>query len=341
MPELETEVAAETNEEEEVVEETVVADEDAYFLGEKDDEVVVDDDDASEDELDEDEGDVDDESASEDDSSGVDDESAESEEVDQVALSRERDELLMRGARMNLDGEALLAFKDNDSLKASLAMAESMMPKDEDGKIKTGDDEKPPEWFKLPEGLEESMEAEEIELLKGMNEGTREAVTKLLDHKFGGMQQQNTAQFDALQSEMMLEQSNILDETLSEMGKEWAPLFGTGTGAELDVNSKEYKNRSQIFDEARSGRFSGSFAKRVVAAAKAMNPKIVEKAAKESVRGKARDRTGKLVNRNSNRKQVPSEQSRKQRTESAVAKILQKAGVASGELSDDSDFNGF
>jgi len=233
-----------------------------------------------------------------------------------VEDSSQREELLFRAAKMNLPMERILAFRDTDSLRTVVEMQEQL--REESGSDAPVDVSEPPEWYALPEGFEDKVDPEAVEILRGMNEGVKGAVEQFVDYKVASKESALRAELDGILNETSAERGAQFDEALQSLGKDWEKVFGAGYLDEVRQGSEQYNNRTKVFNHMMSSGMKGSIAKRAVAAAKALFPENVEKLAKQSNVKKARDRQGKFIGRGAERTKMPGEISPRDRLKQAL-----------------------
>lgn len=225
--------------------------------------------------------------------------------------------LVYRAGQLGVPMEKVMEFRDNHALTTTLSFLEGLRGKSESGERGTQE----PEWFELPE-LGEAADDELANTLKGLNEGVKKSVLTLFERQKAEFEQR----IESARQESNRESLDCFDETLNEMGEEWKGLFGEGYADQLDRNGKEYQNRVRVLQEVFSGRYRGSIGKRAVAAAKALFPDVVEKAARSSMVQRARDRQGKFINQPSPQRNGEAHLTPEQRAVAAVTAKMREYG---------------
>lgn len=206
--------------------------------------------------------------------------------------------LIFKAAKLGVSEEKLSAFKDAESLAAALNLLEASGKSEGDASGAVADDQ-PIEWNELPANLSEDFDESFVGAIKGLNEGIKASVTKLLE----AQRAEFTNEFQSMRRQQHQETVANFDDAIAGLGDNWADVLGKGDGVELGKDSVELKNRSKLFDEVMSGKHSGSLRKRVEAAANAVFSDKATKIASDKTVEKVRSRQGKFVSRPSSRKE--------------------------------------
>jgi hypothetical protein len=181
--------------------------------------------------------------------------------------------------------DKIVGLNSNAAIEQMIELLQDNKAAEEDGSD-SNEQQESEQWFELDPELLDGLDEDLAGTLKGISESAKGAVEKA--------NQQVLAVKEEFEGRWAMKNLDDFEDAIGGMDKEWTKVFGTDEAAK-DQNSDAFKNRSKLFAEINSDKYTGSIRKRVEQASKIIFSENAEKVTNKNNAEKARNRKGQFL----------------------------------------------